>query len=140
QAGEGSWRWALASSAVPALVILLLRLGMPESPIWLASKGRTEEAEAIVHKHIGPEYTLPEQQADRPRSDYRRIFRAGYGRRTFFVSAFWFAQVLPTFAIYTFQPEILSGFGVEDGALGTVLISLFFLVGVLPAVWLVQTW
>ncbi|MGH3359133.1 MAG: MFS transporter [Nocardioidaceae bacterium] len=140
QSGEGSWRWALASSAIPAVIILLLRLGMPESPVWLASKGRREEALAIVHKHIGPQYTLPELKADRPRSDYRRIFKDGYGRRTFFVSAFWFAQVLPAFAIFTFQPEILSGFGVENGALGTVLISVFFMVGVVPAVWLVQSW
>lgn len=138
--GAGSWRWALASSAIPAVIILVLRLGMPESPVWLASKGRAEEALAIVRKHIGPQYTLPELDADRPRSDYRRIFMSGYGKRTFFVSAFWFAQVLPAFAIFTFQPEILSGFGVEDGAFGTMLISFFFLVGVLPAIWLVQSW
>lgn len=138
--GEGSWRWALASSAIPAVIILALRLGMPESPVWLANKGRTEEARAIVRKHIGPQYTLPALGADRPRSDYRRIFMSGYGRRTFFVSAFWFAQVLPTFAIFTFQPEILSGFGVENESLGTMLVSLFFLVGVLPAIWLVQSW
>jgi Arabinose efflux permease len=138
--GEGSWRWALASSAIPAAIVLALRLGMPESPVWLASKGRAEEAMAIVRKHIGPQYTLPALEADRPRSDYRRIFMSGYGRRTFFVSAFWFAQVLPTFAIFTFQPEILSGFGVENGAFGTMLISLFFLVGVVPAIWLVQSW
>lgn len=138
--GEGSWRWALASSAIPATIILLMRLGMPESPVWLASKGRGAEAQEVVRKHIGPEYALPAFEADRSRSDYRRVFTKPYGRRTFFVSAFWFAQVLPQFAIFTFQPEILSGFGVENGALGTVLISLFFMVGVIPAIWLVHSW
>ncbi len=138
--GEGSWRWALASSAIPAVLILAMRLGMPESPLWLASKGRRDEAEAIVRKHIGPEYVLPALAADRADSDYRRVFRKPYGVRTFFVSAFWFAQVLPTFAIFTFEPEILSNFGVEDAALGTVLISLFFVVGVVPAVFLVNSW
>ncbi|MGI5287716.1 MFS transporter [Nonomuraea polychroma] len=42
--GDDGWRWMLASAAVPATVIILLRLATPESPRWLAKKGRTEEA------------------------------------------------------------------------------------------------
>src|SRR5262249_45075425 len=34
-----SWRWMLASSAVPAALVVLLRWGMPESPRWLVAKG-----------------------------------------------------------------------------------------------------
>ena len=38
--GGEVWRWMLASSAVPSLIVLLLRLGVPELPRWLASVGR----------------------------------------------------------------------------------------------------
>src|SRR5215216_950942 len=51
--GPGAWRWVLASSAIPAAIVLVLRLGSPESPRWLVSKGRLEEAEAICKKYLG---------------------------------------------------------------------------------------
>jgi putative MFS transporter len=42
--GEDSWRWMLASGAVPAAIFLVARAGIPESPRWLASRGRIDEA------------------------------------------------------------------------------------------------
>ncbi|CAM5697612.1 Sialic acid transporter NanT [Streptomyces antimycoticus] len=36
--GDDAWRWMLASGAVPAVLFLLLRAGVPESPRWLASR------------------------------------------------------------------------------------------------------
>ncbi|HCJ48260.1 MAG TPA: MFS transporter, partial [Microbacterium sp.] len=42
------WRWALALGAVPALYALVIRWGLPESPRWLARRGRQEEAETVV--------------------------------------------------------------------------------------------
>jgi MFS transporter, putative metabolite transport protein len=37
--GDDAWRWMLATPAIPGLLTLLLRLGTPESPRWLLSKG-----------------------------------------------------------------------------------------------------
>ncbi len=51
--GGDAWRWLLACSALPA-VVLLMGFGTPESPRWLISKGRVDEARAVVEKHIGP--------------------------------------------------------------------------------------
>lgn len=47
-ASDNGWRWAFAIGAVPALYALVVRWAMPESPRWLASRGRLAEAEAIV--------------------------------------------------------------------------------------------
>ena len=38
--GDDAWRWMLACSAVPCLLILPLRLTLPESPLWLAAHGQ----------------------------------------------------------------------------------------------------
>ncbi|WP_123740350.1 MFS transporter [Salana multivorans] len=46
--GENGWRWAFVIGAVPALYALTVRWGLPESPRWLAGRGRLEEADRIV--------------------------------------------------------------------------------------------
>jgi sugar porter (SP) family MFS transporter len=43
-AGPDVWRWKLAVAALPALVFFTLMLGIPQSPRWLAMKGRSGEA------------------------------------------------------------------------------------------------
>lgn len=62
--GVHNWRWMLASSTVPALLILLLRIGTPESPRWLLSKGRRKEAEAVLKKMLGPDAGLTDLETE----------------------------------------------------------------------------
>lgn len=47
------WRVILALGGVPALLYLLILLPIPESPRWLISKGRREEARIILEKING---------------------------------------------------------------------------------------
>jgi SP family arabinose:H+ symporter-like MFS transporter len=46
--GPAEWRWKLGVSAVPAVAFFLMLLGIPRSPRWLVSKGRTEEARQVL--------------------------------------------------------------------------------------------
>src|SRR3954447_10677140 len=51
QAGPGfenGWRWMYGVGAVLALIAVLLRIELPESPRWLIGRGRGEEADAVV--------------------------------------------------------------------------------------------
>ena len=144
--GEDSWRWMLASSGVPGLIILLMRFGTPESPRWLISKGRIDEAEAVVKKIYGPKADLSsirDVESIRPvRVGYSALLQGEYLKRTIFCGMFYLCAVTPLFAIYTFGPKILSAFGLNDGNLsniGYALISLLFLLGCLPALRLSET-
>lgn len=46
--GVAGWRWMFVIGALGALVIWLLRRQLPESPRWLESVGRSDEAARIV--------------------------------------------------------------------------------------------
>ena len=41
------WRWVFVIAGVAALLVWLLRKSLPESPRWLESQGRVEEAEKV---------------------------------------------------------------------------------------------
>ncbi|HEX3798507.1 MAG TPA: sugar porter family MFS transporter [Verrucomicrobiae bacterium] len=46
------WRWMLGMEAVPAIIFFGLLFLVPESPRWLAQKGREQEARQVL-SHVG---------------------------------------------------------------------------------------
>ncbi|MGW4823206.1 MFS transporter [Streptomyces sp. NPDC004227] len=137
--GENAWRFMLASPAVFALVTLFLRLGTPESPRWLLSKGRPDDADRAIKKVFGPQYgvaDLPREPA-LARTGYTTVFRPPYLKRTLFVGIFWTAQVIPLFALYSFAPDLLAGMGITGNA-AEVFLAVLFVVGGIPGLWLVE--
>lgn len=48
--GEDAWRWMFGLGAVPSFIFLLGVLRLPESPRWLASRGRYDEASKILSR------------------------------------------------------------------------------------------
>lgn len=139
--GQGSWRWMLISGALPIVLLLLARLNMPESPHWLIKQGRHKEANTIVEKVFGQGVVVSHEEQEAKKTSLVDIFKNGYGKRTFFVSTFWSLQVMTTFAIGIYIPEILGQFGFQDGSqkyLGSAIINLFYLIGIFPALYLVE--
>lgn len=136
--GDDSWRWMLASGVVPAVVFLVFRAGIPESPRWLASRGRIEEAKAVVRKHLGQEIdtdellaeTRQEQRGGSGLGNLVEIFRRGYAVPVVFCSVFWICQVAPAFAVRSFQPQMLSAFGVESTYGSSALITTIAVLGI----------
>jgi len=57
---ETGWRWMFGSESLPAMLLLLLMLLVPESPRWLTKKGRKDEALAILARVDGTEYAREE--------------------------------------------------------------------------------
>jgi putative MFS transporter len=134
-----AWRWLLASASVPALIVLVMRIGTPESPRWLLNKGRADEARAIVLKHFGPHVSLdpePTTLAANGRRGYARLFEKDLIRRTIFNCAFFVCLVIPYFAVYTFLPGILKLIGLSDGFGADLLLNGLLVAGAVLGIWL----
>ncbi|MDU0071226.1 MULTISPECIES: MFS transporter [Bacillus] len=74
--GDSAWRWILASSAVPTLILLVMRWGTPESPRWLLSKNRVEEAEDIIKDVYGEEVDLSHETGKVEKTRFKKCLRA----------------------------------------------------------------
>lgn len=59
------WRWMLGMEVVPAIAFIALLFAVPESPRWLAQKGRENEARVIFQKAGGDEHAETELAAVR---------------------------------------------------------------------------
>jgi SP family arabinose:H+ symporter-like MFS transporter len=57
-----SWRLMLVSVGVPVLVFMALLVRVPQSPRWLAEKGRIEEAFSILARIDGEEFAHAEMK------------------------------------------------------------------------------
>lgn len=142
--GDDAWRWALASAVIPGALFLTVRMGASESPRWLLSKGRIAEADAIIKKVYGQQYShqdLLETVGDtRSNTSVWSLFHSGYGKRMLFVCIFWTCAILPLFAIYAFAPQVLTALGLTGdlAGWGAVVITFLFFIGCLIATMLIN--
>jgi len=72
--GTTGWRWMFAAAAVPAVAFLLGALLIPESPRFLARRGKWEQARAVLHRLGGGDH------ADVALADIRRALEEAPGR------------------------------------------------------------
>jgi MFS transporter, putative metabolite:H+ symporter len=110
------WQWMFIIGALPALIILPLARMLPESPRWLANRGRLAEAdrvlagiERIISKNGARPLPPVQPSAARVvRNDTRvgDIFRGIYLRRTLTVWTLWFCTYVITYGMLTWLPTL----------------------------------
>jgi putative MFS transporter len=133
------WRVILGSSTVLSLVLFVARFGLPESPRWLWSKGRHEEAQQIAHRYLldAADMNDVEHEHDR-KGKFTDLFSRRYWRATLFCSMFWLCAVTPYFAIATFAQSVLHRYGLGGGLGGGVGLSAVAAAGVVLTVVLID--
>ena len=109
------WQWMFYIGALPAILALFMQSLIPESPRWLALRGRPAEAEAVVsmieretQKSIGRELPPPQpvvSTLDKPAS-LADLFGPTYLRRTLVVWVIWFASYFVNYGLVIWLPTI----------------------------------
>lgn len=74
----GAWRGPLSFQCLPVLLLLMGIYWMPESPRWLLSQDRVEEAEKVLHKLHGPEEARIELQQIRAALNAGRLLESSW--------------------------------------------------------------
>lgn len=129
--GPESWRWMLASSAIPALLGFAFRAGIPESPRWLVRRNRQEEARVIVNARLGDDVATPEagMTTDKLPHPYRTLFSAQWRQRTSVGCIFYICHILPYFCLSTYAPRVMNALNVSNGFTAGLIYNFLILIG-----------
>ena len=126
---DGAWRLLFLVAAFPAFIAFLFRLAVPESPYYLARKGRLEEASGVLRRVTGKNVN-PSDLAGEPtvsRAPVRALFRGDLLRRTAVTIGVWIALNFSYYGLFLWLPPALAGFGIAPFADPNVL-ALFLVI------------
>lgn len=113
--GLDGWRWVVLLGAHGGILVWWVRLRLPESPRWLAQKGRLKEADAILRKletQVEREYgrPLPTPAAPEPvapQGSFRDMWTRPFGKRTVMLIVFHVCQTIGYYGFASWVPTLL---------------------------------
>jgi putative MFS transporter len=110
------WRFVFLLGATPALYVLILRRAMPESPRFLLSQGKYDQALAVlrdVEARLGapPAPVSAAPEPPEPRVGVPELLARGLRRRTLVLWGLWFGMVYSYYGIFTWLPSLIAEAG-----------------------------
>jgi putative MFS transporter len=145
--GIAGWRWLLALGASGAVIVFVLNRWLPESPRWLASAGRLEEAQRALNTFAAGSNVLAAQIDTRPaaaggsvtrpaQSALTQLRRAPYNRRVVMLTVFHLFQTYGYYGFGTLAALVLvsRGYDVTSSMLFSALSFLGYPLGSLMAI------
>jgi putative MFS transporter len=143
--GYDGWRTVAVIGAFGAIIVWFIRLGLPESPRWLAQHGRLAEADKIVSEmerrvivETGRPLRAPEVLPDEVEDQHgsiKEIFQPAYRGRTAMMIVFNLLQSIGYYGFASWVPTLLlaQGINVTKSLEYTVAVALTAPVGPLLA-------
>lgn len=146
------WRIAFVIGTIPALYIWVIRRTLPESPRWLESKGRVEEAETTMRelereseRITGKPLPIVEPNDGLPVSQsagftFAELWTPQYRQRTIMLWILWFGLVFGYYGIFIWLPTLLvrEGYSMVNSFGYVVIITLAQIPGYFSAAYLVE--
>jgi putative MFS transporter len=144
---DHGWRPLLAASGVAAGLLVWIRRRVPESPRYLVTAGRADEAARILHDVARDNgRTLPARALASPPPEgagtLSGLWRPHVRRSTVTLWIAWFSIGLAYYGLFVYLPTILAdrGFSVVRTYGYSLVLAAAQVPGYLSAAWLVERW
>jgi putative MFS transporter len=146
--GLDGWRWVVILGAHGAVFVWLIRRALPESPRWLAQKGRLAEAdrvlaqlEEIIARESGHPLPVPAATHAQPLKTghtFSDLWKAPYGKRTLMMILFNVCQTVGFYGFANWVPTLLvkQGITLTTSLLYSSIIAISAPVGPLLGLWI----
>ena len=143
-----NWRLILAVMILPAFMVYLVRRSMPESPLFLAAKGRDAEARAVIDQLVERtgatkrDYVIEPVELEKAPRWWQQV--ASLWRYSWKITATSWLLFMTILLVYylalTWLPSILTEAGMAQSAsfFATAVMALMGLAGVVLAALLVE--
>ncbi len=139
--GEWSWRWLFLAASFPALLAFVARRTLPESPYFLARRGRSREAAEVLTEITGhavepDDFSAPAEEPSSARELVAPLWRG----RAATTALVWIALNISYYGLFLWLPFVLQtekSFSVNVYLLLT-LSALSQFPGYAAAIWLVE--
>ncbi len=145
QGGE-PWRTIFFVTGLPALVGVVLRFYVPESPLYLNQQGKSEEARKVLQRVAATNGNVVEIAPLTPQAPQRKSIAALLSpelrRRTIFLMLAWMLISVSYYGVFVYLPVRLAGegFGFMRGQLFLLVLAIAQLPGYALAAYGVEKW
>ena len=139
--GDSSWRWLFLAASFPAFLAFIARRSLPESPYFLARRGRDEEAAEVLTEITGKpvranDFTAPEETE----SSARELVAPRWRGRAVTTALVWIALNISYYGLFLWLPFVLQA--EKDFSINVYLLLTLSALSQFPgygaAIWLVE--
>ncbi|MCC2957423.1 MFS transporter [Massilia sp. IC2-477] len=144
--GEDAWRLIFFVTGLPALIGVVLRLYVPESPMYLNRSGRSEEARSVLERVArtnGRSGPIPQLAPEHPvKRSLAALFAGGLRRRSLALFVAWGLISIAYYGVFVYLPVRLSaeGFAFMRGQEFLIVLALVQLPGFALSAYGVERW
>ncbi len=132
--GAVAWRWLLGAGAIPAVIVLVLRRKVEETPRFAAEMNDQKEIKEIKEK-----FGIDEKAETSPTDDSGNYITPNYRKRGVFVFTSWFLNDLIFYGIGIYTTSLLLELGYSSHSGSLTLTLILYLIGVVGTIAFVFT-
>jgi putative MFS transporter len=144
--GDNAWRVIFFVTGIPALIGVVLRFYIPESPMFLNRSGQSDQARKVLERVArvnGNNVEIPALKSERlaPKSIFA-IFSSDYRRRSIALLAAWALISIAYYGVFVYLPIKLGseGFSFMRGQVFLVVLAIVQLPGFALSAYGVERW
>ncbi|AVM22648.1 MFS transporter [Bacillus pumilus] len=139
------WKWMFLIGGIGGLIVFVFFFMLRESPRWLISKGRLDEAERIIEEiEASTDQRMPvanQVSSSTEKGDWKELFSTFYRKRTLIVWGLWFSAYFVSNGLNNWLPSLYNtvyNLPVGDSLRAASLTNILQTIGVFACAFLID--